>query len=97
MKLMRFKHEAIGCVLELAYMEPWNTVKAQILQTLENTHSSPTINMHDYEISYTIPHYVTQALPFVNETDYCHMIKNASMAFHPGNSLGSVQQEAGRY
>ena len=83
MEFVRSKCEAIGRVLELASTEPWDTVKAQILQTLDNTLSPPTINMHDYEISYMISCCVTQALPLVNETDYCHMIKNVTKGKTP--------------
>ena len=83
MKFARLKHEAIGHVLKLASTEPWDTVKAQILQTLDNTLSPPTINMHDYEISYTISCCVTQALPLANETDYCHMINNVTKGKTP--------------
>jgi len=54
MKLVKSKCEAIGRVLKLASTEPWDTVKAQILHTLKSILSLPTINMHDYEISYTI-------------------------------------------
>jgi hypothetical protein len=83
MKLVKSKCEAIGRVLELASTEPWDTVKAQILHTLESTLSPPTINMHDYEVSYTIPRCVTQALPLTNEADHSHMVKNATKGKTP--------------
>jgi hypothetical protein len=83
MKLVKSKREAIGRVLELASTEPWDTVKAQILHTLESTLSPPTINMHDYKVSYTIPHCITQALPLTNETDHSHMVKNATKGKTP--------------
>jgi hypothetical protein len=83
MKLVKSKREAIGRVLELASTKPWDTVKAQILHTLESTLAPSTINMHDYEVSYTIPRCVTQALPLANETDYSHMVKNATKGKTP--------------
>ena len=80
MKLAKSKREAIGRVLELTSTEPWDTVKAQILHTLESALSPPTINMHDYEISYTIPslyisdlsHDETKGIPHVR--DYMHFL-----------------------
>ena len=39
--------------------------------------------MHDYEISYTIPHCVTQALLLANETDHSCMVKNATKGKTP--------------
>jgi len=83
MKLVKSKHKAIGRVLELVSTEPWDTVKAQILHTLESTLSPPTIHMHDYKVSYTIPRCVTQALPLANETDHSHMVKNATKGKTP--------------
>ncbi|KIM88453.1 hypothetical protein PILCRDRAFT_3440 [Piloderma croceum F 1598] len=78
MKLAALKRKPIGCLLALSSSEPWDTVKAQILSTLNKMLSPVNINIDNYEISYVIPHIVTQALPLKSETDYGHMISKAT-------------------
>jgi hypothetical protein len=78
MKLAASKRKPIGRLLALSSSEPWDTVKAQILSTLDKALSPVNINIDDYEISYVIPRIVTQALPLESETDYGHMISKAT-------------------
>lgn len=78
MKLAVSKRKPIGRLLTLSSTEPWDTLKAQILVTLDNTLSPANINFQDYDISYLIPRVITQSLPLVSKTDYTHMLKYAT-------------------
>jgi hypothetical protein len=78
MKLAASKRKPIGRLLKLSSTEPWDTLKAQILVTLDKTLSPANISIQDYDISYQIPRIVTQALPLESETDYAHMLKYAT-------------------
>lgn len=78
MKLAASKCKLMGRLLALSSSKPWDTVKAQILSTLDKALSPANINIDDYEIAYVIPCIVTQALPLESETDYGHMISKAT-------------------
>src|ERR1700676_1026005 len=78
MKLAALKQKPISHLLALSSSEPWDTFRAQILSTLDKALSLANINIDNYEISYVIPHIITQALPLESETDYRHMISKAT-------------------
>lgn len=72
------KRVPIGRILELLAVEPWDTLKAQLLVQIDQSLAPSTIDFHDYEVSYTIPRVLSQPLPLASESDYSFLIKHAT-------------------
>ena len=83
MKLAKSKREAVGRPLELDSKEPWSTVSAQILIQIDDALSITNFDINEYEISYTVPHHISQPLPLTSATSYAHLIANTTKGKTP--------------
>jgi len=83
MKFAKFKHEPIGQPLKLDSKVPLSTVSMQILVQIDNAPSMTNFDINKYNISYTVPHLVSQPLPLASSTNYAHLIANATKGNTP--------------
>jgi hypothetical protein len=67
----------MGRILELHIVEPWDTLKAQLLVQIDQCLAPPKVDFQDYKISYTIPRILSQPLLLTSESDYAFLIKHA--------------------
>lgn len=57
--------------------EPYDTLRAQILRTIDKLVSPPKINWEDYDITYTVPRQQTTPMKLNNEDKYAHLVECA--------------------
>jgi hypothetical protein len=72
------KRIPIGRILELDANEPWDTVQAQILVTIDKSLAPAMIQFQDYDVSFTIARAVTQPLPLISESNYLFLVKQST-------------------
>ncbi|KAJ7742536.1 hypothetical protein B0H16DRAFT_1890211 [Mycena metata] len=69
-------------IISLGDDEPFDTLKAQILVRVDNVYNPPTLDFDDYDITFTIPRIVTDAITLDAGT-YNHLLKKASKMDDP--------------
>ncbi|KAJ7027594.1 hypothetical protein C8F04DRAFT_1294007 [Mycena alexandri] len=69
-------------IISLEDDEPFDTLKAQILVRIDNVNNPPTLDFDEYDVTFTIPRIVTNAITLDAGT-YNHLLKKASKMDDP--------------
>lgn len=79
--------------LELPSDEPWDTVKAQLLQKISVVLSPTELDFDNYKISFKIPHLLPLPTSLASDDDYKFMLKQATKGTSDSNAHIEIEEK----
>lgn len=89
------QRESVSRRIELSSIEPWDTVKAQFLKEINDALSPSQIQFNDYDVSFKIPHIVSEPTRLVSDGDYDFLIQESTKGRMVANvKVQTIQKKA---